>query len=240
MIGNLNFKIKNYLPKSQKNNRIIKISLCFIIAFILTASIFIAAQKQNKVITVIKPSKYITSGTKIKDSDLKEVEVGEYGLPDNTIISKDKIVGMYAKSDLYTSDFITNEKLTTKKAESFITLKKDEKIMSFTVSNLAASVASNIKIGDKIQIIYSVITMDELGINSNSEILSPECLKQLTVIDIKDVNGYKQNGDKKDKNLYSNTSFIPSVITVAVNEEQAQELYKAELSKNIYVIFVER
>ena len=243
MLDSIKFKVREHLPKSQRSSRIFKTLLCFIIAIALTASIFVGVQSQKKVVMVIKSTKILEPGTRITELDLKLKEVGEYGLPEGIIISKDQVVGKYVKSDttIYPADYITPEKLTTKKEEPFTAVNGNKKIMSFSVTNLAASVASNIEPGDIIQVLYSENVTDQNGLNTRSTVITPDCLKTLNVIDIKDANGLTRDAtDSESSKLYSTTSFIPAVITVVVDDIQAAELYKAEMSKSIYAIFVER
>lgn len=239
MIDTLKIKIREILPKSHKNSRLIKAGICFLIAGILTLSIFLVQKQTNTVTTVLKPASLITAGTEITAAHLKEVEVGEYGLPKNILTEKKNVVGKYAATDLYPSDFIVKNKITDQENEPFQTISADKKIMSFTVESLAASVASNIKKGDTIQVIYSTSIVDHTGMNSFVNVITPECLKKLEVIDIKDAGGYREN-EKKDSMSSTSTSFIPAVITVIVNDEQATALYEAEKSKGIHVVFLER
>lgn len=250
MINKVKFKLREHIPKTQKGSRVIKVIICFVAAAVVTASIFTAQQSQNKVTTVIKPIKTIEAGSRIRASDLKEIEVGEYGLPAGVISTKEKITGKYAKSDIYPSDFITKERLIEKQKTPFTEMPENRKIMSFTVSNLAASVACNIKSGDIIQVIYSIA--DPTGMTNETTVYTPESLKRLKVIDIKDANGVVQPGQKnfgqplpevgKGNSISSESteSFIPSVVTVYVTDEQAAELYRAEQAKSIYTILVER
>lgn len=233
--------MRERLPKSQKNSRMIKVAACFLIAAISTSLVYAATEESRDTVMVVTVAKKITAETELKKSDLQMTEVGAYGLSSEVISSEDQVIGKYAKTDLYPTDYLIPEKLVGKQEDPFSASYTDRKIMSFTVSSLAASVANNIKTGDKIQVIYGQTSMDQAGINNMTSILQPECLKALTVIDIKDADGYqKENGKTGNVNPYETTTFIPSVITVFVDDEQATELYKAELSKNIYVIFISR
>ena len=211
------------------------------IAAISTSLVYAATEESRDTVMIVKVTKKVIAGTELKKSDLQLAEVGAYGLPTDVIASVDMVIGKYAKTDLYPSDNLIPDKLTDKQEDPFSATSAGRKIMSFTVSTLAASVANNIKTGDIIQVIYGQTALDQTGINSMTNISTPECLNNLTVIDIKDADGYKQeNGKTGNVNPYETTSFIPSVITVFVDDEQAIELYKAELSKNIYVIFTSR
>jgi len=241
MFKKIKIKMRERLPKSQKNNRMIKLIACFLIAAISTSLVYAATEESRDTVMIVKVSKKITAGTEIEKSDLQMAEVGAYGLPSDVIASEDMAIGKYAKTDLYPSDNLIPDKLTDKQEDPFSVASTDKKIMSFTVSTLAASVANNIKTGDEIQVIYGQTSLDQTGINSLTNISAPDCLNGLTVIDIKDADGYKQAiGDKENVNPYETTTFIPSVLTVFVDDQQAIELYKAELSKNIYVIFISR
>ena len=242
MLEKIQFKMRERLPKSQKSNRLFKAGICFLIAIASTVTIYAEQQDQNMLISIVKVKHILSAGTQIKSTDLEAVEVGEYGLPADVITSEDKVAGKYAKTDLYPSDSITPDKISDAREDPFSGISSNKKIMSFTVSSLAASVANNIKVGDIIQVIYGQTTVDASGLNGDTATIAPECLQRLKVIDIKDANGYVQETDKKGggTSIYSASSFIPSVITVEVDDVQAAELYKAELSESIYVLFVER
>ena len=241
MLDTIKFKMGEWFPKSQKSKNLLKAIMCFVTAIIITASIFVSQQAKSTVITVVKPAKIITEGSRIKESDLVTVEVGEYGLPKEALKNINLIVGKYAGTDIYPTDYITAVKLTDKKFQPFRTIKENERIMSFTVPTLAASVASNINVGDKIQVMYSEAITEQRGIEREALITAPECLNSLEVIDIKDANGYTRGQEKTEgAKSYEVTPFVPSVITVIVNNEQAAELYKAEQTKSIYAVFIKR
>lgn len=241
MFDKIKLTLRERLPKSQRNSRILKVIVCFVIAAACTGSIYAEQQKQNTLVSVVKATKNIIAGDQISASDVVSVEVGSYGLPGDVIKSADQVVGKYAKTDIFVSDLIIPDKLSEKQEDHFSGLSKDKKIMSFTVSNLAASVANNIKVGDTIQVIYGETAKDPSGMNEVVNTIAPEYLKNLTVIDIKDAGGYGQNAEnQEDSNIYSSSSFIPAVVTVEVDDIQADALYKAEMSKSIYIIFIAR
>ncbi|MDD4566237.1 MAG: SAF domain-containing protein [Eubacteriales bacterium] len=240
MFGKLKLTMRERLPKSEKNSRLMKAAICFAIAILCTMSVYAAQQEQTSLVSVVKAGKTIPAGTQIKASDIKVVEVGSYGLPEDAAKEAKFVAGKYARSDIYTSDFITPDKISEKQEDPFSGISGNRKIMSFSVSNLAASVANNIKVGDTIQVIYGETATDPSG-NETIITVAPDCLKNLTVIDIKDVGGYEQNAEKVNSSgIYSASSFIPAVVTVEVDDEQADALYKAEMAKNIYVIFILR
>lgn len=244
MFNKLKSKAGENFPKSKKNSRIFKVVLCFAIALALTASIFVGVQSQKDVVSVVKSMKTLQPGDKIKSSDLELVEVGKYGLSDKVLKSEDEVVGKYVKEEttIYPDDYITTEKLTSEKQDPFSSIKSGKGIMSFTVPNLAASVANNLRVGDTIQVIYSEQVADPTGMSTGGyNVVTADCLKKLTVIDIKDAAGVEPNDSKSSSaNLYKSEEFIPSVITVEVDDAQALELSKAELSKNVFVVFKER
>ena len=61
---------------------------------------------------LLKVTKTISANTKITDDMLKEVNVEYDSVPSEAIRSKSDIVDKYAKSTIYPSDFITQEKLS--------------------------------------------------------------------------------------------------------------------------------
>jgi pilus assembly protein CpaB len=243
MFEKIRITLREHLPKSQRNARIIKVVLCFTVAVISTAAVYQMQQDQNTLVEVVKPTEHIRAGSLIKATDVKTVEVGGYGLPDGVVKSEDQVIGRYAKTDLFPSDYIIPDKLSRSQEDPFSGSSDGRKIMSFTVSNLAASVAGNIRPGDTIQVIYSETSYDQSGLSGQTSVVMPEVLTRLQVIDIKDAEGYSREESIHNSDgarLYEPTSFIPSVITVYVNDEQAAELYKAEQTKNVYAIFIER
>lgn len=241
MIKKLKFKMKEHLPKSQRTEKMVKAAVCFLIAIMAAVSVNVSAQQKVDMIQVVKASHVISAGTEITASDLEEVETVGYGLPKDVLTSKDQVAGKYAAADIYPSDPIIPAKLTDAKTDPFMSLAGDKKIVSFTVTSLAASVAGNIRAGDIIQVVYAESSMDPASLNSQLNPVEPDSLKRLKVVDIKDSDArYADSGKGENSILKTDTEFIPSTITVLADEAQAKELYKAELTGNIYVRFVER
>lgn len=241
MIKKLKFKVKEHFPKSQRTGKMVKAAVCFLVAIMATVSVNVSAQQKVDLVQIVKASHVIRAGTEITVSDLEEVEAVGYGLPKDVLTSKEQVTGKYAAADIYPSDPIIPAKLTDAKADPFLSLAADKNIVSFTVKTLAASVAGNIKAGDMIQVVYAASSIDATSLNSQVDPVEPDCLRRLTVVDIKDSDGYYADSGKEGNSIIkSSAKFIPSTITVLADEIQAKELYKAELTGNIYVRFIER
>jgi hypothetical protein len=242
MLEQLRITLRGRLSKSKTTARILIAIFCFAVAAVSALAMSQVLQAQGTLVEVVKPSVHIAAGTQIQAGDVVLVQVGEYGLPGNVATGKIQVVGQYAKTDLYPEDTITLGKLSPRREDPFLGDLAGKKIMSFTVPNLAASVAGNIRTGDIIQIIYSNEGQGVEGRAREIETIMPEALQNLMVVDIKDADGYNreqtESGDVSG--LYGTDAYIPSVITVYVNDLQAAELHKAERSKSIHVIFIRR
>lgn len=81
---------------------------------------------------------------------LKEVNVEYDSVPSEAIRSKSDIVDKYAKSTIYPSDFITQEKLSVIDTSSNLySLKDGETAVSVTMKTLSKSVSGKILIGEQ-------------------------------------------------------------------------------------------
>lgn len=83
-------------------NRLFLSGVCFVLSGLLAFGI-VPKLYEDKSATqsIVKVNKAVLAGTKIEETDLIEVSVGAYGLPDSVMKDKKTLVGKYAKTDLY-------------------------------------------------------------------------------------------------------------------------------------------
>ena len=172
----------------------------------------------------------ISANTKITDDMLKEVNVEYDSVPSEAIRSKSDIVDKYAKSTIYPSDFITQEKLSVIDTSSNLySLKDGETAVSVTMKTLSKSVSGKILIGDAVQL-YGYDTQEK-EINPDSgqwyfEVLAIDNAKSENV---------------SGANLNELSDIVPASITVkATSEEQVKSIVNMENNNDVQVVFAGR
>ena len=116
-------------------NKIVVAVICFVIAMIIAFIIVPSKNHDGERVNVIKVTKTISANTKITDDMLKEVNVEYDSVPSEAIRSKSDIVDKYAKSTIYPSDFITQEKainVTKELRQMYFNFEDKNRVMSIS------------------------------------------------------------------------------------------------------------
>lgn len=211
-------------------NKIVVAAICFVVAGLIAFIIVPSQKKPDGAVEVIKVSENILANTKITEDMLKEVAVSSDSVPDTALQDKKDIVGKYAKVNLYTEDFIVDEKLSSINMENKLyDLEEGEKAISITPKTLSKSVSGNLLIGDVVQI---------YGYDTQNKQMNPNSGKwyfEVVAID----NSKSENVSGAD--LESTSDIVPAAITIKVNsDEQIQSIVEMEMNNDIQVVFAGR
>lgn len=211
-------------------NKIVVAAICFVVAGLIAFIIVPSQKKPDGAVEVIKVSENILANTKITEDMLKEVAVSSDSVPDTALKDKKDIVGKYAKVNLYTEDFIIDEKLSSINMENKLyDLEEGEKAISITPKTLSKSVSGNLLIGDVVQI---------YGYDTQNKQMNPNSGKwyfEVVAID----NSKSENVSGAD--LESTSDIVPAAITIKVNsDEQIQSIVEMEMNNDIQVVFAGR
>lgn len=211
-------------------NKIVVAAICFVVAGLIAFIIVPSQKKPDGAVEVIKVSENILANTKITEDMLKEVAVSSDSVPDTALKDKKDIVGKYAKVNLYTEDFIVDEKLSSINMENKLyDLEEGEKAISITPKTLSKSVSGNLLIGDVVQI---------YGYDTQNKQMNPNSGKwyfEVVAID----NSKSEN--VSGANLESTSDIVPAAITIKVNsDEQIQSIVEMEMNNDIQVVFAGR
>ena len=200
--------------KKLLENKLVVGGVCIVIAAILAFLVLPGMYKQKeKTIYICRLQADITAGTKIEAQMLKQVEVGSYGLPESVVKNPDELVGKYA-------DFVSDERFDKAVSEG-------KRLIAVSVPSNAASVANQLKAGDKVTVAYyaddTVIIDDTL---KGIEIYSVENE------DAQNLENVQGSEDKEDT--------IAANVTLIATEEQAAKLINAEYSGKLHIILESR
>lgn len=198
---------------------IICIAIALLLCFVLAP--FISAKSSGNM-TVIRAKEYIKAGQMIKEEDIETISVGKYNLPQSIITNKDDIIGKYAKSDIYKSDYFYSEKLILTKLSKdniFSSLGSNERYAySINVQNMSYGVGNSLEYGDIVSII----------VNENGNSYIPKDLSSLMIISLKTNQG---EDAEISKGTYSCVTFLCS-------SSQAQALSEYSQRGNISLMLV--
>lgn len=108
------------------NVKNIKITLCCLALCILACISFVScdaiadesAPEVSSKVEVVRVLENIDKGVKITNAKIEVVSVDKDSLPPATILSKDEVIGKYAKIDMIAGDYFTPVKITDKRPET--------------------------------------------------------------------------------------------------------------------------
>lgn len=211
-------------------NKLVVAALCFVVAMIISLVLVPSKNNNDEMTDVIKVSSTISENTRLTENMLKSVSVNSDSVPNGAITNKDDVVGKYSKVTLYSTDFITEEKLSTIDTESNLyALKIGECAISITPKTLAKSVSGNLLIGDAVML---------YGYDTQSKSMNTDSGKwyfEVLAID----NSKSENVSGVD--LEDSSDIVPAAITLkAISEEQIRSITNMEMNNDIQVVFAGR
>ena len=210
-------------------NKMVVGGICIALAAVF-AFVLLPGMNKNKsgTVKIVKFNTDVLPGTYIDETMLTEKEVGGYGLPDSVVKDKAEIVGKYAVCDIKADDYILSSKISDFAADERLDRINAEgrKLITVTLSSIAAGVGNYLKAGDKVSILCfkddAVAAYDEL---KNLEVYS---VQNDDAVNVENA----QDDDAEGK--------IATTITLVVNDAQAQKLVFAEYSGKIHAVFEKR
>ncbi len=215
-------------------NRTIIGAICIMIALIICFGVAPVVTQANSddAVNVVMLKNNVSEGTQIIAGDVTLVAVNKSAIPSGAVYSADEVIGLYAKTDLYSGDFVTTTKVTEEVGiataeDVFSTLNGDKVAISFKLDSYAASLSGKLQNGD----IISLIVTDP----STGEIVIPDALQYVQVITTTTSDGI----DKDNVAVEDDGSFTsPSTITVLVTPYQARLITMYQSKGNITTCLV--
>ena len=212
-------------------NRTILGLICIILAITVMFGVTpIVAKMSAGKITVVQVNKTIVQGKTITSDDIVKVEIGSYGVSDTVIRDEKKIVGKYAKTDIYSGINISSAMVSDNadSAEDVLkTLNGTKQAVSITVPSFAASLSGKLKNGD----IVSIIVTEEKKTTIPSELTY---VKVITTTTSKGVD--QDEATPNEDGTYE----TPSTITLLINSEQAKLIAYYEANAKMHISLVYR
>ena len=216
----------------MKNRTVIGI-ICMVLAVVMT---FVIAPIVNRITSdtaeVVRLSEDVGRGTQITEEHLETATVKSDTLPAGVIKDAGGIIGKYATSDLYTGDYLTEQKISgeANSAEDVLASLDGTKVaVSVTIQNFAAGLSGKLENGDVIS--FVIVDSD----NDKSSI--PAELKYVRVITATTGGGIDKDSIVKNED---GSYEIPTTITVLVNTTQAKLLAMYEDEYTIRAALVYR
>lgn len=151
---------------------------------------------------------------KIKDEDLKEIQVPYKYINNDAFLNKKDIIGKYTdisgkipKGSLFYKNMLFDEK----DLPDFPYLKLKDNQVIFTLSTDLISLSGNSIVEDQIVDIYGTINI------SKSQFIQDLLISDVRVVSIKDSKGYSLDNPNSNK--------IPNIINLAINKEDLKYIY---------------
>lgn len=201
---------------------IASIILALIISFGITPLLNKSASAQ---VEVIKASQNIEAGEIISEDKLIKIKIGAYNLPKDIIVDQNDLLGKYAKTDIYKDDFFLPGKITdVERLDNYYLHNEfnEDLAISLTIKSLASGLSGKLEYGDIITII------------SSTETTAPEIIPELMYVKVLS----STTGEGLDKE--ENKEDLPSTITIAVNDIQAEKAVQHELLGELHVALAYR
>lgn len=256
--------------RSLFRNKMFLGTLCIVLALIIGFAVVPAYNAQTrKTVKVYRAKTTIYEYQAITKDNLsslvEQVEVGAYGLPAGAVKNKNALIGKLAKSTIVQGDNILGGQLMTsdENANEFLNQlsAKGEQAVSVTMPTLASSLSGRIQTGDVVR----VLTFEKAstpsqsassgssfsnGITGNqaqsdttdkTPVQYPD-LQYLQIVGLSAKDGTPVNGlETTTHSTDGKTNIVlPSTVTFACTETQANELAEIEKKNDLYLVFVAR
>lgn len=212
---------------------VICIVLSMVVCFGITP-LFNSGMKAQTEIIRVKTD--ITRGTQITGSMIETVTVGAYNLHNDTMKTKEEVVGKYALYDMTTGENVLQSKLSVEPLTEFAYLTRldgSKVAVSITIPSFAAGLSGKLESGD----IISLIAVDK----NTKKTETPAALRYVEVLAATTSTGAdKEYASNKPKSDETEEAELPSTLTLLVNMEQAELLADLESNKTIHAALVYR
>ena len=212
---------------------IISIILGLATSFILSPMYQSVLEKKADVVRV---KTTITKGKQISENDLEVANVGTYNMSNKILKKKDEVLFKYAKPDIYSGSFITDDSISSVPLDkdTYLNNIPDNKMaISVTVHSFAAGLSSKLLKGD----VVSVLVKEK---EDEEEICTiPESLRYVEVLSSTEETGYDKEKNEQVKDEKEGNKKILTV-TLLVNSEQASQLAINEGNAAVHLALVVR
>jgi pilus assembly protein CpaB len=247
--------------KILKNKFLIGI-VCIILGLVVGFIAIPAAQNgaHSQLVKALRLKQDVPAGSLILDEMVESVEVSQNTIPIISISSLAEISGKYAASNLYAGDFLTAEKLVTEiQAQDPMKMAtaKGMKVMSITISSLAAGVSGKLQPGDVVSVMAilknntadqsQTLEPQETNTGSNTQstesslyshaVVFPE-LQYLEVCSVSAADGSEAQVKPIPAEDIDNK--LPVTVSLFVTDEQASRLAYLEQKGLLHLSFVAR
>ena len=228
-------------------------TLCLIFAAVIAFVVMPAAFKdQSATYQIARIAVFVPKGEQIQEQHLSMAEVGAYNLPNKTLKTKEEIIGMYARTDLFPGDYVFPEKIDKYRNDAILDdiTNQGKRLVTITPRSNAAGIAGHLQPGDivSVALIREIIRQtDTIGSLRSQEISYPEELQYLVIYDLENQHGISVAADVQAGASFSSAGSggasvdrIPKTITFIADEAQARMLIEAEHNGLIQLTFIER
>ena len=222
--------------KILKNKIFIGI-VCIILALVLALIIVPKNTGEEKKVNVVQVNQNVAQGTCISDDMIKTVSIPESMVTNETVRTKEEVVGMYTTGSIYVGDNITTSKITKVPTNADLyTLKDGELAMSIAIPDLASSVSAKIMKGD-IVAVYGYKTSN-VGSGNVGDIIEKSNLMNLEVLAVTNSSGV--DVDAAQMSGQDNSDTVPATLTFKVDKEQLANLISLQKECSITTALVKR
>jgi len=220
-------------------NKIVIGAMCLLLAGMLTF-VFLPRlySAQASTTEIVKLKQTVEYGTIITEDMLTVAEIGSYGLPDNVIRNKSKIVGLVAGETVYAGEclwqdrFMTQEVYESAASKTIFGLSDGMYLLTIGLPSESSGIAGILRAGN---------TVDVYGYTDDSG--STVVTEALTAVRVYEVLNKKLVSlDDLDAELTANPDadpsdydFAPAYVVFIVNEQQAKVLIGLEKDKSLHL-----
>lgn len=217
--------------KIFKNRTVLGIT-CIVISLVICFAVTPLINKSlSKKTTIVRVSRNAKEGDQLTDNIMKEVEVGNYNLPEGVYQNVTDVKGMYLTADVCEGDYLFPSKVSQEPAAENLylySLNGEKQAISVTIDKFARGLSGKLEAGDIVRVIAP--DYQKMGVT-----VTPQELQYIEVIAVTTSSGYDagQSKDEEEKEL-------PSTITLLARPEQAKILAELEQEGVIHVSLVFR
>lgn len=205
-------------------------------------------ESRNEQIEIVKAVVFIEQGTQITKDMIETVSVDKDSV-NKGILQADKIIDMYAVTNIYINDVVTASKASNViSSENLLVLasQKGLNVVSITLPSLAAGVSGRLMAGDIVTLMvtskYTNLDMAlEAGSTTDEKRDSTYIIPELKYLEV----AMQTTNEAADAHVVSHPADdeknkLPVTISFFVNEKQALILAELENNAEIHIAFVAR
>lgn len=217
--------------KIFKNRTVLGITcivISLVICFAVTPLINKSLSRKTTVVRVVHDAKV---GDQLTGSIIKEVEVGNFNIPEGVYQKAEEVEGMYLTAYVCEGDYLFPAKVSREPAAENLylySLNGEKQAISVTIDKFARGLSGKLEAGDIVRIIAPDYQM--MGVT-----VTPPELQYVEVIAVTTSSGYDADQTKEDEEKE-----LPSTITLLARPEQAKILAELEQEGVLHVSLVFR